>query len=97
MNNVKIMAAPPPLTPQQLAALPHDDRGPVVLAVGWGLTAVASLFLALRLYCKHMSRRRLWWDDWVLVAAWVSIHGGCQTIQVLMPSRRRWYWSSTRP
>jgi len=55
------------------AKLPHDDRGPELLGVSWGLTGLATLFLTLRLYCKYSSRRRLWWDDYILIAAWVTI------------------------
>lgn len=65
--------ADPQLTPEQLAQLPHDDRGPAVLAVHWSLTAVATIFLALRVYCKRITGRRLWWDDWILIAAWVRV------------------------
>lgn len=51
----------------------HDDRGPAFTAVSWALTALASVLLGLRLYCKLFSGRRLWWDDWILVAAWVRL------------------------
>ncbi|KAK0627851.1 hypothetical protein B0T14DRAFT_424442 [Immersiella caudata] len=63
---------PPPLTPEQLAALPHDDAGPRINGVVWSLTAISGIFLALRLYCKA-TRSKFWWDDWVLVAAWLAI------------------------
>ncbi|KAK4169829.1 hypothetical protein QBC43DRAFT_38585 [Cladorrhinum sp. PSN259] len=50
------------------------DQGPQVLAVSWALTTLATIFLALRIYCKLVgSFRRLWWDDWILVAAWVMV------------------------
>ncbi|GAB1317012.1 Rhodopsin domain-containing protein [Madurella fahalii] len=55
------------LTPPD--ALDHSDRGPLFLALSWSLTALAGLFLALRLYCKLSTGRRLWWDDWVLIAS----------------------------
>ncbi|KAK4154919.1 hypothetical protein C8A00DRAFT_13996 [Chaetomidium leptoderma] len=59
----------PPLSPEQLAQLPHDDRGPMLIGVSWGLAVVAAAFLALRVYCKHITKRRLWWDDWILIAS----------------------------
>ena len=62
----------PDLSQQGQPNLSHDDRGPVLLGVSWGLTGLATVFLALRLYCKHLSRRRLWWDDYILIASWVS-------------------------
>ncbi|KAK1756326.1 hypothetical protein QBC47DRAFT_321507 [Echria macrotheca] len=51
----------------------HDDRGPAIIAVHWSLTALATIFLGLRVYCKHITKRRLWWDDWILIAAWTTI------------------------
>ncbi|KAF2280142.1 uncharacterized protein EI97DRAFT_429900, partial [Westerdykella ornata] len=63
----------PPLTPEQLAQLPHDDRGPALLAVHWVLTGLAVIFLGLRLYCKRITNRRLLWDDWILMAALLTI------------------------
>lgn len=37
----------------------------------WFLTALAALFLGLRIYCKKYRGRGLWWDDYVLVISWV--------------------------
>jgi hypothetical protein len=65
------MDGPPLFTPEELAALPHDDRGPALVATSWSLTCLAALFLGLRVYCKIARRRALWWDDWILIAAWV--------------------------
>ncbi|KAM7191313.1 hypothetical protein V8F20_009368, partial [Naviculisporaceae sp. PSN 640] len=62
-----------PLTPEEIAKLPHDDRGLAILLSHWLLTAAATVFLALRVYCKRSSRKRLWWDDWILIAAWLTI------------------------
>jgi len=60
------------LSPQQLALLPHNNAGPTLLIVSWTLTACATVFLGLRIYCKLLSHRSTYWDDWVLLAAWVS-------------------------
>jgi hypothetical protein len=49
----------------------QDNHGPLLLGVSWGLTSLATIFLGLRLYCKLSTGRRLWWDDWVLIAGWV--------------------------
>ena len=62
---------PPPLTPEQYAALPHDNAAVRLNTTIWTLLAVATLFLSLRLYCKFRWHRGLWWDDWVLLASWV--------------------------
>ncbi|KAK0614424.1 hypothetical protein B0T14DRAFT_438922 [Immersiella caudata] len=56
-----------------LAALPHDNMGPTVLIVTWVLTAIASIFLALRLYCKISVNRRIWWDDGILLASYICL------------------------
>ena len=67
---------PPPMTPEMLAALPHDNDGPKLNAVIWTLTAVSAIFLGLRFYCKTARAKGLWWDDWLLMAAWVGIFAG---------------------
>jgi len=64
----------PDLSLQSQAALSHEDRGPLLLGVSWGLTGLATVFLALRLYCKYLSKRRLWCDDYILIAAWVCCY-----------------------
>ncbi|KAE9366583.1 hypothetical protein N431DRAFT_495054 [Stipitochalara longipes BDJ] len=67
------MSATPPLSPQQLALVPHNNAGPNLLIVSWSLAALATIFLGLRIYCKFISHRSLYWDDWVLIAAWVVL------------------------
>lgn len=37
----------------------------------WLLAGLALVFLVLRLWSKFLRRRKLWWDDYLLVAAWV--------------------------
>jgi len=61
------------MTAEELAQLPHDDRGPQILGVHWTLTFFATIFLCLRIYTKRLTGRSLWWDDWILIAAWVTI------------------------
>ena len=55
------------------SSLPHDDLGPQLNAVFWTLTSLSFLFMALRLYCKYLRGRYLWWDDYVLIASWVAL------------------------
>jgi hypothetical protein len=64
-------AAPEAPTPEQLAALPHNNSGPKLNAVIWTLTLLAGLFLSLRMYCKFSRHTRLWWDDYILIASYV--------------------------
>ncbi|KAK1757765.1 hypothetical protein QBC47DRAFT_165011 [Echria macrotheca] len=59
--------------PWDFSKYPHDDFGPQLNYGIWVLTAVAGGFLGLRIYCKKIRRRRLWWDDHVLIASWVAL------------------------
>lgn len=47
------------------------DNGPMVNTAVWCLFGAATIFIALRLYCKFSKHRGLWWDDHVLIASWV--------------------------
>ncbi|KAK4446246.1 hypothetical protein QBC34DRAFT_305332 [Podospora aff. communis PSN243] len=60
-------------TPEQLASLPHDSQAVKMNAVPWALNSIASLFLVLRLFAKLWRRKRLWWDDYILIAAWICL------------------------
>ncbi|KAK1832265.1 hypothetical protein QBC39DRAFT_433348 [Podospora conica] len=62
-----------PLTPAEFAALPHDDAGPRLVTAIWIMIAVSASFLGLRVYSKYLRHHNLWWDDWVLVGAWLCI------------------------
>jgi hypothetical protein len=64
--------SPEPLTPEELALLPHDNSAPQLLASIWALAGIATLFLCLRMYCRLLRRRIMWWDDAILIASWVS-------------------------
>ncbi|KAI0445986.1 hypothetical protein F4803DRAFT_506248 [Xylaria telfairii] len=46
--------------------------GVVLNAVNWTLTALAAVFLSLRVYCKLSRGRGLWWDDYILLVAFAS-------------------------
>lgn len=50
----------------------HDNIGPRLLLSVWILCGVAAIFLGLRVYCKILGRRGLWWDDGFLIGAFVS-------------------------
>lgn len=66
------MSSTAELTPEEIAALPHEDYGPRVLFALWFTTPVAFIFLCLRVYCKRLTRKPLWWDDRFLLASWVQ-------------------------
>ena len=57
-----------------LSKLPHDDLGPQLNYTIWLLTMLAAGFLGLRVYCKLIRHRGLWWDDHVLIVSWVREH-----------------------
>ncbi|KAJ4288799.1 hypothetical protein N0V88_007126 [Collariella sp. IMI 366227] len=63
----------PVLTPEQYAALPHNNDASKLLACIWGQGIVSTIFLSLRIYCRLKKRTRLWWDDIILIAAWVCL------------------------
>lgn len=48
------------------------DGGTRLVAACWSLTVAAAILLALRIYCKLWRGRGLWWDDHLLIIAWVS-------------------------
>lgn len=48
-----------------------EDYGTQVNFTIWLLTAISATFLGLRVYCKFLRRRGLWWDDYILIASWV--------------------------
>ncbi|KAK3934691.1 hypothetical protein QBC46DRAFT_299422 [Diplogelasinospora grovesii] len=52
---------------------PVESMGPAINIAGWLLVSFSGLFLALRIYCKFLKHRGLWWDDHVLLAAWVAL------------------------
>ncbi|KAH8884074.1 putative integral membrane protein [Thozetella sp. PMI_491] len=76
-------ASPPMLTPEQIAALPHDNAAPKLNIIIWVLAALSGIFLVLRLYCKISRRNRLWWDDYILVAAWVCLIIECSLLSAM--------------
>lgn len=47
------------------------NTGPMINIVIWVVTVAATVFLALRLYCKISRKKRPWYDDYVLIASWV--------------------------
>lgn len=51
---------------------PMMNIGQLVQVVMWMLAAVSGIFLGLRMFCKFYGRLGLWWDDYVLIASWVS-------------------------
>jgi hypothetical protein len=67
-TNVTMSASHAQLDPAYVAA----TTGPHLNIANWTLTGMALAFLALRVYCKSIQGRGLWWDDHFLIASWVS-------------------------
>ncbi|PKS08073.1 hypothetical protein jhhlp_006685 [Lomentospora prolificans] len=44
-----------------------ENRGPTIIAVIASTTAVAVLFIAARMYSRHLAARRFWIDDYLIV------------------------------
>ena len=56
-----------------LQSLPHDNYGPQLNALSAVLVILSGAFLFMRVFLKYSQRRGLWWDDYVLILAWVCI------------------------
>ncbi|KAK1767458.1 hypothetical protein QBC33DRAFT_423912, partial [Phialemonium atrogriseum] len=67
------------------AQLSHNNYGPQINVTIWFLAALSSLFLALRIYCKALRKRGLWWDDHVLIASWLALVAQCAFVSVTIP------------
>ncbi|KAI6357959.1 hypothetical protein MCOR25_007471 [Pyricularia grisea] len=48
-----------------------ENLGPKAERVSWTLMAFTTIFLLLRLYCKWKKSKSLWWDDWLLILAYM--------------------------
>lgn len=53
--------------------LSAEDRyiEPKVDVLGWVMTVLAGTVVGLRIYNKFRRRMRLWWDDYIVIVAWV--------------------------
>jgi hypothetical protein len=51
--------------------LARNPRGVTIVAVLWSFIAFSGLTLVLRVYSKLTRSRRLWWDDYFIIVAWV--------------------------
>ena len=69
------MGRPPGSTPHagRSEQTGSENLGPYLNRVIWSLAALSTLFVGLRVYCKLLRRKQLWWDDHVLIASWVPM------------------------
>jgi hypothetical protein len=50
-----------------------EDRGPVVLGVSTAMITVSSVFVGLRFASRIGIVRRVGWDDYTILIAWVRM------------------------
>lgn len=46
-----------------------ENRGPTLMIVELTVLPLALITLALRLYVRFIVVKKIWWDDWLMVAA----------------------------
>lgn len=61
------------IPPKTQVSFSDNPRGIAIIAALWTMIAVSAIFLGFRLYTKIHRGRRLWWDDYFLVIAWVTM------------------------
>ncbi|KAK8121371.1 hypothetical protein PG999_005491 [Apiospora kogelbergensis] len=62
-----------PIDAGMTTPLPHDSNGPWIVASTWTLTAVASVFVLLRFYCRIFKGHIFPIDDCLLLIAWILL------------------------
>lgn len=58
-----------------------ENKGRVILAIGWALTMTAGLFVGLRLAIRVHKLRRLRVDDGVMVVSQVIVNSRARVVQ----------------
>ncbi|KAJ8131317.1 hypothetical protein O1611_g2306 [Lasiodiplodia mahajangana] len=65
------------------APFPAPVAPPTIIATVTIAIGFSTLFTALRMYTRWFVQKRLWWDDWVMVSAWLTTIALC-VIQLVM-------------
>ncbi|KAG8160809.1 hypothetical protein KVR01_009073 [Diaporthe batatas] len=53
---------------------PNDEGfGAYINAIGWLLLSLAGIVVGARIWAKLSARKGLWWDDYIVIAAWVML------------------------
>ena len=66
--------AGPPTTTQDInPAFLAQSLQPNIYAACIIVTVAATVAVALRLLCRRLAKVYLWWDDWIIIATWVSL------------------------
>lgn len=61
---------------------PIPDRGPAVFAVTVSTLVVGTFFFIARMVCRALIVRRVSWDDYFIILAWIFAVGLTSTIDV---------------
>ncbi|PNH48092.1 hypothetical protein VD0004_g413 [Verticillium dahliae] len=64
--------------------VPTNDPAPTVVASIWVMMAFATIFLLLRIYCKAVRTRGMWWDDYIMLFAWFFLIAATAVLTELM-------------
>lgn len=77
------LGTPPGLQPGfDPALLPHENKGAELKATVWTVLALATVFFALRIYCRLLKNRRLLYEDWVLFLSYLCLTVDAILIQI---------------
>lgn len=63
---------PTNIPPEMMFPMPSGDPSLAyrVLCSTWPMITISGTFLALRLYCRAVRTRQMWWDDYLLIIGW---------------------------
>ncbi len=62
------------MSSSQASPSPANDGGQLIgLAIFFII--FTSIIVLLRFYARYLARAGFWWDDWILLVAYVSITG----------------------
>ncbi|KAK3694219.1 hypothetical protein B0T22DRAFT_64439 [Podospora appendiculata] len=54
-----------------------NPQGVKLKIILWTLMISTGIFVGLRLCCKYIRRRALWWDDYYIIISWVTLLVSC--------------------
>lgn len=66
-------AGPPTIDQDVTPAFLAQSLQPNIYAACIVVTIAATIAVALRLLCRRLAQAYLWWDDWMIIAALVSV------------------------
>ncbi|KAI9147114.1 hypothetical protein HJFPF1_13146 [Paramyrothecium foliicola] len=64
--------------------VPLVNPAPTVIGAIWPMTTIATIFFALRIYCRIARRGQTWWDDYILGLGWLLLLAATSTLTQAM-------------